>query len=283
MRPRLRTSLLVLLLLGALLAGTRLALPPALQYAAEESLLHGRLERALRLYAWLSRWYPRRPEAGLYELQQADIYYYKYGNLPAAAAHYRAALGRDRLPGGLATYAREQLDLIALYGGDTSFFPRFIAVADAFRRGSSAGFEEAEALGQALIADNPPPGLAGETWFLIGESRLRLEKYEEAIQAYEQVFTATTGHRLEADALYGAAYSAEQVGAYARAYEYYSRLAVAYPRTLLGEVGLFTSAQLLAQKLGRPAEARRRFELYTQSYPEGYFRTEAQENIKRLT
>lgn len=282
-----RRSWLRALLLAALLTvfglSAWLALPSALEYTAEEAFLHGRLDRSLQLYAWLSRWYPNRPEAGLYELQQADIYYYKYGNLKAAAAHYRAALDRGRLPGGLVAYAQEQLGLIRLYGADTVFFPRLIAVADAFRRGDSAGYQEAEALGQALVADGPPPNLAGETWFLVGESRVRLEKYPEAVQAYEQVFLSVPGHRLEPDALYGAAYSAEQAGAYDKAYRYYNRLAWEHPCTLLGEVGLFTSAELLAQKLGNPTEARRCLEQYIRTYPEGYFAPEAREHLKSLT
>jgi tetratricopeptide (TPR) repeat protein len=271
---------LVVLVLGILL-GVRLLLPTALEYEAERALLTGRLERALRLYDFLGRWYPDRATAGLYELQEADIYYYKYGDLKSAESHYWAALKTGKLPDGLESYAREQLTLIALYGRDKVFFPRYIAVADAFRRGSSAGYEEAEALGEALIADEPPPELAGETWFLVGESRLRLKKYEEAVQAYEAVFSRTSKHRLEADALYGAAYSAEQAGDYVKACRYYERLAQDYPGTLLGEVGLYTSA-VLAEKLGDPDGAHRRLVSYLNRYPKGYFAAEAADELKKL-
>lgn len=271
----------VVLTLGILL-GIRLFLPAALEYEAERALLKGRLERSLRLYDLLSRWYPERAAAGLYELQEADIYYYKYGDLKAAESHYRAALKTGKLPGGLDSYAREQLALIGLYGKDEVFFPRYIAVADAYRRGSSAGYEEAEALGEALVADDPPPELAGETWFLVGESRLHLQKYEEALQAYEAVFSSIPKHRLEADALYGAAYSAEQAGDYRKACRYYDRLARDYPGTLLGEVASYTSA-VLAEKLDDPEGARQRLVSYLSRYPEGYFAPEAADELQKLS
>lgn len=268
------------LLLAAL--GSLLVLPSALEYWAEESLVHGRLERALRLYELLARWYPGRPAAGLYHLQQADIYYYKYGDLPAAVDHYRRALATGKLPGGLASYAHEQLVVIGLYGADRVFFPRFIAVADSFRRGDEAGYKEAIALAQALLADGPPPGLAAETWFLLGESRLRRHEYRQAASAYQEVIRVCPHHRLEADALYGAAYSAEQAGDYRAACCYYDRLAAAYPDTLLGEVGSYSGALLLAEHLKDPVEARRRFAHYLSHYPAGYFAREAHDYIQRL-
>lgn len=272
---------LFILTLGIVLI-IRLLLPVVLEYEAERALLHGRLETALRLYDFLSRWYPERATAGLYELQEADIYYYKYGDWKSAEYHYRAAIKTKKLPGGLESYAREQLALIDFYGRDEVFFPRYIAVADAFRRGSSAGYEEAEALGEALIADDPPPELAGETWFLVGESRLHLQQYEEAIKAYEAVLSCAPKHRLEADALYGAAYSAEQAGDYKKACRYYDRLARDYPGTLLGEVALYTSA-IITEKLGDPEGAYDRLVSYLGRYPHGYFAAEAADELQKFT